>query len=413
MAPRTLVEYARAGDVASVRGLVEAGASPDAASERGERPLVVAVSEHRLEVVRALLELGADPNLADASGAPLDHALGHRAILHALLVAGADPTRANDLLFHAAPFPGALALLLEHGADPNATTANFETALSFACDEGRLASAELLLAAGANPNQLDPETGRTPLHFAAENGRLELVDRLLDAGADPTTRGPDAWTSLEAALVRGHVEAARVLVERAPQLGAMGALDVVALADDLGEEELARRLEALRWSEPAGGLRARLRVHQAPGTLEPSRLRRRLEVFVDFENVGERSVSIITDDPLSFEWHLAGSVEVSPTQHELRDQPAPVGRTEILTSPTWTRLAPRETTTRRVSHPPAAEDAFELDLVTCCWPTLGADERSVLSRHHLRATYHSSSRDREAPKDAWQGRLVCPARAIR
>jgi len=192
---RSLVERARAGDGDGVYTLVERGCSPNEPNAEGELALVVAVAQHRVQVVRILLELGADPNLPDGNGTvPLERALEHVGILRSLLASGADPNRAEGtpLVYRAAKHPRVLSALLEHGADPNAMTGAGETALGFVSDWGYISSAEILIAADACPTQLDPATGRTPLVYAAENGRVEILERLLDIGADPTVAGPGA-----------------------------------------------------------------------------------------------------------------------------------------------------------------------------------------------------------------------------
>ena len=48
--------------------------------------------------------------------------------------------------------------------------------------------AEFLLGLGANPNEPDPDVGRTPLHDAAEHGHPDTVELLLKYGADPRLR---------------------------------------------------------------------------------------------------------------------------------------------------------------------------------------------------------------------------------
>jgi len=217
------------------------------------------------------------------------------------------------------------------------------------------------------------------------------------------------------------VEAANLLIERAPKLGALGSVDPVALAHDLGEESLASRLETLRWSEPDRGLRARLRVAQSPSRVERSHrgeevLRRHVAVHVDFENVGDHALSVCLEDPHAFMWHLVGAVAVGDDRHAIRDKPAPVGRRDIFTAASWTRIVPGATSTRRVSHGASPEERrrYDLDLVTHCWPTLGDDERRVPDRNHLRAMFRARlDPDTGAPNDAWTGTLDIPSRAIR
>lgn len=96
--------------------------------------------------------------------------------------------------------PEIVALLLEHGADPNYNATGFGTPLQIVCGvthaEGTAEIARLLLAHGANPNVADSE-GYTPLHLCIEtSGYLdertpEVVSVLLAHGADPnaTDRG--------------------------------------------------------------------------------------------------------------------------------------------------------------------------------------------------------------------------------
>ncbi len=52
-----------------------------------------------------------------------------------------------------------------------------------------------LLAAGANPNELD-EAGDTALHIAALQGHLDVVNALLEAGADANAKDANGWTPI-------------------------------------------------------------------------------------------------------------------------------------------------------------------------------------------------------------------------
>ena len=78
-----------------------------------------------------------------------------------------------------------------------------DTALLFAARSGDLASAKLLVAAGANVNDADA-WGVSAAVMAAHSGFGELVEFLLERGADPNAAAA-GFTALHAAIMRRHV----------------------------------------------------------------------------------------------------------------------------------------------------------------------------------------------------------------
>jgi ankyrin repeat protein len=184
-----------------VRVLVEAGADLTARTEFNRTPLHVALQSSP-ELVPLLRELGARVD------APSAAYLGDVDELARHLDDGADPgdrTSGVDLLSWAA-FGGAAPtaeLLLDRGADADTG------ALHFAAGGARLELVRLLLQAGANANRRDPATGRTPLHAAVAAGSAddapEVVRVLLAAGADVNATTPDGASALD----MSHVAAAR------------------------------------------------------------------------------------------------------------------------------------------------------------------------------------------------------------
>jgi hypothetical protein len=73
--PATLQSAVAHADLAQAATLLDQGAVIDARDEAGRTPLMLAVTENRLEIVRLLLARGADPNAADNTGqTPLQQA---------------------------------------------------------------------------------------------------------------------------------------------------------------------------------------------------------------------------------------------------------------------------------------------------------------------------------------------------
>lgn len=81
---------------------------------------------------------------------------------------------------------------------------------------------EMLLAAGANPNQPSKDVA-SPLHMVAPRGPLKLLQLLLDAKADPGAAGADGWTPLHLAARAGSSPKVAALLAAGAAPGAVNA----------------------------------------------------------------------------------------------------------------------------------------------------------------------------------------------
>jgi ankyrin repeat protein len=157
-----LMKAIQQNDVAQAKKLIAEGVNVNELDSNQDAPLVMAAYKGQTEIVRLLLEAGAD-------------------------VTAVDPGMKATAL-HAASYAGrteAAKLLVEHRIDIDKQGPyNGYTALHDAIWQNNVGVAEVLINAGANLT-LKAHSGETPLEFARAKGRREIaamIERKLAAG---------------------------------------------------------------------------------------------------------------------------------------------------------------------------------------------------------------------------------------
>ena len=243
-----LIDAVRSGDLGTIRKTLDShpelvNASTDVhlrvrpSDALTMRLLHLAIAEAKVNVLRVLIERGADLNARNADGRlPLHDCfeLGHDDFAKILLDAGAipdvssaaaygmhdrlrqilmsDPSQANDLTTGESPLgwavygrqPVSETILFEHGAIVDRPPYD-SYAWRPAAMVASTAVTPILLQHGANPNWCDAN-GDTPLHRVLRSRIVldptEFVKLVLAAGADACLRNADGRTALDEALLQ-------------------------------------------------------------------------------------------------------------------------------------------------------------------------------------------------------------------
>jgi ankyrin len=233
----------RAGHLAAVRALLDAGANVNDTISDGESALVLAAANARWDVADLLLDRGADPNLAGAGWNALHQAVRIRRPNTGFGLPGPLPTGTIDNI-------EVIRKMIAKGADVNARmTANGmkdgqrnrlirtgATPFFLAAKNTDTDVMRLLLAAGADANLPNGEL-TTPLMVAAglhiwnpgEDGGslpgqeaevLEAVKLCVAQGNDVRAANHQGWTALHGAAFRGVNSIVEYLVEQGAALDA-------------------------------------------------------------------------------------------------------------------------------------------------------------------------------------------------
>lgn len=176
---------AQCGRADAVAWLLSLGANPEQPDGQKATPLATAARFGQTDAARLLLARGADPDRPTPLGLrPLLLACGKRGNLELVR------------------------LLVEHGANPHLADNNGWTPLAMAVKSGRTQTTAYLLALGASPDGA-PEADYSPLHWAAAENRENDARLLLAAGANPAlpgARGELAVEWCESAALRALLE---------------------------------------------------------------------------------------------------------------------------------------------------------------------------------------------------------------
>lgn len=180
-----MIHAVKTDDERTVAELLKRSVDVDMVSPEGDPLLILAIKEGKLGMIKTLL--AARPKV-DAR-----NAYGETAVMLAALRGQTEVVR----------------WLLDHGAQLNHLG---WTPLMYAAINNRLDIARILIGRGADVNAV-AENGTTPLMMAAREGHQQMVHLLLEHGADVNHKTKFGYSALELARDRGMHEVTDILIK--------------------------------------------------------------------------------------------------------------------------------------------------------------------------------------------------------
>jgi ankyrin repeat protein len=224
----------RVDDFENARRLIRAGADASKPNRYGVTPMQLACANGNATMIALLLEAGADPNVVDRQG--------ETALMDAVRVGSADSVK--TLVDHGAKVetrdpafqqtalmiavrenhPAVVQLLVERGAQVNVQTRTGDTPQWILPNSVPGFGHGIGIVRGGLPDRgsryLIPGA-MTPLLYAARDGRIDSAKILLAAGAEIDHADANGVTPLLMAITNNHVDMARYLIDRGANVKAV------------------------------------------------------------------------------------------------------------------------------------------------------------------------------------------------
>ncbi len=198
----------------------------------GKTALHYAARNNAPELVKLLIEKGADVTIVDNNGKKAIDLAEDKEVLRSLVEAGAEKAETSPLLYaiqvggkafgrtlevfsiHSQTqerVNGTVSILRENKAI-NKVDSDGKTALHHAVQADNVELVKALTKVGADVNKEDAK-GRTPLYYAAESGNVESVSALIEAGADVNKVDTKRKTLLHDAAKSGNPKLICLLIK--------------------------------------------------------------------------------------------------------------------------------------------------------------------------------------------------------
>uniref|UniRef100_A0A1A8Q0R0 Protein phosphatase 1 regulatory subunit 16A n=1 Tax=Nothobranchius rachovii TaxID=451742 RepID=A0A1A8Q0R0_9TELE len=239
-----LLEASARNDPDEVRYLLRNNVSPDLCNEDGLTALHQCCIDNYEEMVKILLDRGANVNAQDNElWTPLHAAAtcGHAGLVKILITHGADLLAVNsdgNMPYDLCEDDPTLDIIETAMANRGITQEMInETRAS--TERRMMEDIQELLRRGEEVNQQDCQ-GAALLHIAAANGYVQAAELLLEGGARMDLRDFDGWQPLHAAACWGQMHVAELLASHGASLNAKTFLEETPI--DLCEDEEFRAI---------------------------------------------------------------------------------------------------------------------------------------------------------------------------
>jgi len=258
-----LLEAASRNDISEVRNLLMKGVSPDSTNEDGLTALHQCCIDDNEEMMKLLLEFGANVNAEDSEKwTPLHAAAtcGHLHLVRHLIVHGANLLAVNadgNMAYDICEDEPSLELIEGEMARRGVTQALIDDTRA-ATETAMLKDLMTIAATGGDLETRDLQNA-TPLHIAAANGYMRVVEFLLDNHVSTDVKDIDDWQPVHAAACWGHLEVLELLVQNGADLNAKTKHDETP-ADICEDPELRERIIELRTEQETKKLAEKRRV---------------------------------------------------------------------------------------------------------------------------------------------------------